>query len=582
MTTPRIIKISGPTVQAGNMFGCFMGEVVRAGRDKLIGEIIRIEGDTAIIQVYEDTMGLSVGDSVERTGELLSVELGPGLLGGIFDGIQRPLSGLAERWGDFIQRGASMHRLDRERKWVFQPVVKPGDHVEYGAVIGTVPESERILHKIMVPKGVKGVVKTVAEGELTLSDVVATMQDGVEIKMRQRWNIREPRPRSLRLPLMVPMLTGQRAVDTLFPVSEGGAAIIPGGFGTGKTVLEQTIAKYARADIIIYIGCGERGNEMADTLHQLTKLKDPHTGKLLSERTILIANTSNMPVAAREASIYTGITIAEYYRDMGYRVAMLADSTSRWAEALREISSRLEEIPGEEGYPTYLASRLGTFYERAGRARIQGRSEEIGSITVIGAVSPPGGDFSEPVTQASLRMASTFWELDYELAYQRHFPAINWRTSFSLTYPRMMAWYKKEVSVEWPDMIGRTHAILQREEELSEVLKIVGADAMEDRERADLEAARLIREGYLRQSAVHPTDAYCSIQRQEKMLSLFLEYIDAMLKAVGGGVEMGEVLKSPLVERLLRLKEMPEEGLETEIADFQTAYKDFFESKKKL
>ncbi|MBI5186399.1 MAG: V-type ATP synthase subunit A [Nitrospinae bacterium] len=576
--TPKIIKVSGPAVQAGNMFGCFMGEVVRAGKDKLIGEIIRIEGDTAIVQVYEDTIGLKAGDPVERTGELLSVELGPGLLGGIFDGIQRPLPGLAEHWGDFIHRGALIHRLDREKKWAFKPVVKPGDAVEYGFVIGTVQESEHILHKIMVPEGMKGVVKTVAEGDLAISDIVAVLQDGTEIKMRQRWNIREPRPRSERLPLMVPMITGQRAVDTLFPVAEGGAAIIPGGFGTGKTVLEQTIAKYAQADVIIYIGCGERGNEMADTLHQLTKLKDPHTGKLLLERTILIANTSNMPVAAREASIYTGVTIAEYYRDMGYRVAMLADSTSRWAEALREISSRLEEIPGEEGYPTYLASRIGTFYERAGRARIQGRDQETGSITVIGAVSPPGGDFSEPVTQASLRMASTFWELDYELAYQRHFPAINWRTSFSLAYPRMMAWYREKVGGEWPEMIGRTHAILQREEELSEVLKIVGADAMEDRERADLEAARLIREGYLRQSAVHPTDAYCSIKRQEKMLSLFLEYIDAMLKAVERGMSMDEIAKSPLVERLLRLKEISEESLGEEITDFRAGLKHFFES----
>ena len=572
----KIIKVSGPTVQAGNMFGCFMGEVVLVGPEQLMGEIIRIDGETAMVQVYEDTLGLKIDDPVKRTGELLSVELGPGLLGGVFDGIQRPLSGLARQWGDFIHRGARIYRLDREKKWTFEPTVKPGDPVEYGTVLGTVRESERILHKIMAPKGIKGTIKSVERGELAVKDTVATLADGTKISMSQRWNIREPRPRSRRLPLTVPMLTGQRVVDTLFPIAEGGAAIIPGGFGSGKTVLEQTIAKFAEADVIIYIGCGERGNEMADTLHQLTQLQDPHTGRPLGERTILIANTSNMPVAAREASIYTGITLAEYYRDMGYRVTMLADSTSRWAEALREISSRLEEIPGEEGYPTYLASRLGTFYERAGRTKIAGRPLETGSITVIGAVSPPGGDFSEPVTQASLRMASTFWELDYDLAYQRHFPAINWRASFSLAYPKMMKWYKTEVSGEWPEMIRRTHAILQREEELAEVVKIVGADSMEDRERADLESARLLREGYLRQSAVHPTDAYCSVQRQNKMLSLFLEYIEAMTRAVEKGVTMDDILASPLIERLLRLKETSEDKLDEEMANLRKAHKDFF------
>lgn len=579
VSNSKIIRISGPTIQAGDIFGCFMGEVVQVGPEKLVGEVIRIEGNTAMIQVYEDTVGLKINDGLERTGELLSVELGPGLLGGIFDGIQRPLDELANQWGDFIHRGARVHRLDRKKKWLFQPRVKQGDSVEYGAVLGTVRENERFLHKIMVPKQTKGIVESIMEGEFTVNDEIAVLKDGTKIKMRQHWNIREPRPRSKRLPLHVPMITGQRVVDTLFPIAEGGVAIIPGGFGSGKTVLEQTIAKYAEADIIIYIGCGERGNEMADTLHQLTKLEDPRTGRSLRERTILIANTSNMPVAAREASIYTGITIAEYYRDMGCRVAMLADSTSRWAEALREISSRLEEIPGEEGYPTYLAGRLGAFYERAGRARIAGRPEETGSITVIGAVSPPGGDFSEPVTQASLRVASTFWELDYELAYQRHFPAINWRNSFSLTYHGLMKWYNAEVCEKWAEKLRKVHSILQREEDLSEVLKIVGADSMEDPERCALEAARIIREGYLRQSAVHPTDSYCSIKRQEKMLTLLLDYIDAMTDAVEQGMMVDNILGTTLVERLLRLKEIPEDKFDHETSDFRESYKSFFASK---
>ncbi len=579
MSSPEIIKVSGPTVQAGKIFGCFMGEVVLVGPGKLTGEIIRIEGDTAMVQVYEDTAGLKIGDPVERTEELLSVELGPGLLGGIFDGIQRSLSTLADQWGDFIERGARVPSLDREKKWDFQPLVKSGAQVEYGAVLGTVQESEGIVHKIMVPKDVRGTVDTVSGGPHTVDDTVVVLRDGTEISMRQNWNIRVPRPRSARLPLKIPMITGQRVVDSLFPIAEGGAAVIPGGFGSGKTVLEQTIAKYAEADVIIYIGCGERGNEMADTLHQMTKLKDPHTGLPLMCRTILIANTSNMPVAAREACIYTGITIGEYYRDMGYRITMLADSTSRWAEALREISSRLEEIPGEEGYPTYLSSRLGTFYERAGRARIAGRPKETGSITVVGAVSPPGGDFSEPVTQASLRMASTFWGLDYELAHQRHFPAINWRSSFSLTYERMMPWFKEKVSKNWQEMIRETHLILQREEELSEVVKIVGADSMEDRERADLEAARLIREGYLRQSAVHPTDAYCSIKRQERMLFLFLDYINRMLEAVDRGVLVDTIQESPITERLLRLKETAEDKLEQEMEELKMYYSNFFKAR---
>jgi len=568
----RIIKVSGPAVTAGNMLGCFMSELTRVGDNRLMGEIIRIEGDTAVIQVYEDTMGLSVGGPVERTGELLAVELGPGLIGSIYDGIQRPLTTLADNWGDFIQRGADVKRLDRERKWKFTPAVKPGDRVEWGMVLGSVQETPRVVHKIMVEKGVSGIVETAVEGNFSITDPVVTLKDGRAITMRQKWNVREPRPRLDRIPLTEPLLTGQRVVDTLFPIAEGGAAIIPGGFGSGKTVLEQTIAKYAQADIIIYIGCGERGNEMADTLSQLPKLTDPHTGRPLMERTILIANTSNMPVAAREASIYTGMTIAEYYRDMGYKVTVLADSTSRWAEALREISSRLEEIPGEEGYPTYLASRLGAFYERAGRAHLVGRPDETGSVTIIGAVSPPGGDFSEPVTQASLRMASTFWGLDYDLAHQRHFPAINWRISFSLTYPALAGWYAQNVSPDWGAMVKKAHAILQKEEELSEVVKIVGMDSLEDRERITLEGARLLREGYLRQSAAHPTDAFCSIKRQEKMLSTFLFFMDSMATAAERGVSAETIIRFPGMEALLRLKEIPEEEMDAKIESLRNEF----------
>ncbi|MBI4666307.1 MAG: V-type ATP synthase subunit A [Nitrospinae bacterium] len=577
----RIIKVSGPAVVAGGMFGCFMSEVALVGSEKLMGEIIRIEGDTAVIQVYEDTMGLTVGDPVERLGELLSVELGPGLIGSIFDGIQRPLPRLAERWGDFIQRGARVKRLDRNRKWKFTPSVKPGDHVEWGMVVGTVPETPRVTHRIMVPKDVSGVVATVAVGELTVEETAVTLTNGQRITLRQKWNVREPRPRLERLPLNTPLITGQRVIDTLFPIAEGGAAIIPGGFGSGKTVLEQTIAKYAQADIIIYVGCGERGNEMADTLSQLPKLIDPHTGRPLMERTILIANTSNMPVAAREASIYTGMAIAEYYRDMGYKVTVLADSTSRWAEALREMSSRLEEIPGEEGYPTYLASRLGAFYERAGRARLLGRPEETGSVTVIGAVSPPGGDFSEPVTQASLRMASTFWGLDYDLAHQRHFPAINWRISFSLTYPSLGTWYQQNVSPAWREMVSSIHATLQKEEELSEVVKIVGMDSLEDREKVILEGARLLREGYLRQSSASPADAYCSTRRQALMLDAYLFFVEKMADAVDKGLTAEMVMKFAGMEQVMRLKEVAEDELEALIGELKAAFVRYVESERR-
>lgn len=574
--TQRIVKISGPTVHAKGLLNCFMHEVVKVGPLKLLGEIITIEGPIAVIQVYEDTMGLKIGDPVEQAGEMLSVELGPGLIGSIFDGTQRPLPKLAEKWGSFIHRGVQVKSLDDSRKWYFTPTLKKGDKVVTGMVMGTVKETKKITIKILVPQNIEGVIKDISEGEFTISEPIVALDGGETLTLSQRCNIRQPRPIAERLQVNVPMLTGQRILDTLFPVGEGGTAVIPGGFGTGKTVLEHSIAKYANADIIIYVGCGERGNEMADILHQFPLLEDPHTGQSLMERTILIANTSNMPVAAREASIYTGITIAEYFRDMGFRVAMLADSTSRWSEALREISSRLEEMPGEEGYPTYLASRLGAFYERAGRVRCLGHPDDIGSITIIGAVSPPGGDFSEPTTQASMRMTSTFWALDYDLAHQRHFPAINWISSYSLIYPNLVEWFEKNVDTNWSEMVKEIHAILQREEKLIEAVKIIGLDAMGDSERVELEGTRLIREGYLRQSSYHPTDAFCSHHRQGKMLSLFLFYYQIIITAIKKGVSLEDILQAPMKESLLRIKEIPEENLDPEIERLQKEIREYY------
>ncbi len=560
----HIASISGPTVRAASLDGCFMHEVVLVGDEKLMGEIIRIDPGYAVIQVYEETHGLKTGAPVLRSGELLSVELGPGLLGGIFDGIQRPLEDLHTHWGNFIGRGAAVKRLSHKRKWHFTPSLKVGDPVEPGTVIGTVKETETVTHKIMSPPGVSGKIAFINGGDFSLVNTVAALDSGHKFSLRQRWNIREPRPNGGRLPFTVPLITGQRVLDTLFPIAEGGSAIIPGGFGTGKTVLEQTIAKFASADIIVYVGCGERGNEMTDVLHEFPRLKDPYTGRPLMERTVLIANTSNMPVAAREASIYTGVTIAEYYRDMGLRVALLADSTSRWAEALREISSRLEEMPGEEGYPTYIASRMAAFYERAGRFICHGRPGEQGAITIIGAVSPPGGDFSEPVTQASMRTASTFWALDYGLAYQRHFPAINWRTSYSLAAPNLAPWYEANAARGWGAMVSETNSILQREEELLEIARIVGMDAMGEPERVAIEAARLIREGYLRQSAADPADSFCSRTRQRQLLAIFLYYARALESAQRGGAALEKILAAPMTERVLRAKYLAEEELETE------------------
>ncbi len=571
-----IIKVSGPTVQASKMSDSFMYEVVRVGNEQLLGEIILMRGDVATIQVYEDTGGLKIGDPVKPLGELMSVELGPGLIGSIYDGIQRPLPVLALEWGDFIQKGATVHRLDPKRKWRFTPLVKDGDVVQTGTILGTVQETKRIAHKIMVPEKVSGKIKKIFSGELTIRDTVAILESGEKIKLAQKSNIREPRKTCGKLPHQVPMLTGQRVLDTLFPIAEGGTAIIPGGFGTGKTVLEQTIAKFADADVIVYVGCGERGNEMADVLHEFPELKDPRYGSSLMERTILIANTSNMPVAAREASIYTAISIAEYYRDMGYRVAVMADSTSRWAEALREISSRLEEMPGEEGYPPYLASRLGSFYERSGRVRCSGRPLDIGSITIIGAVSPPGGDFSEPVTQASMRMASTYWALDYDLAHQRHFPAINWLNSFSLSLSSLSSWYIENLDEHWVEMVADMNLILQRETELLEMVKIVGLDAMGESERIELEAGMIIREGFLRQSSYHETDAYCSMEKQRKLLSLQLFYVSSLRDALQNGLQLEEILDTPVKESVIRLKEVRDSEIDSGVEQIEAELKAYF------
>ena len=571
-----ISGISGPTVRAKGLTGSFMHEVVNVGDAHLLGEIIRIENGISTIQVYEETEGLKIGEPVKPSGELMSVELGPGLIGSIFDGIQRPLPQLAKRWGNFIQRGAILPRLDMEKIWTFTSTIQIGDELSEGMVVGTVQETERIIHKIMVPQGFAGKVVKVNQGEMTLKDIAVTLDSGETITLRQKSNIREPRKNGGKLPFTVPLLTGQRILDTLYPVAEGGSAIIPGGFGTGKTVMEQTLAKYADADVIIYIGCGERGNEMAEVLHEFPSLKDPYTGGSLMERTILIANTSNMPVAAREASIYTGMTIAEYYRDMGYRVAVMADSTSRWAEALREISSRLEEMPGEEGYPPYLASRLGSFYERAARVKCLGRTDETGSITIIGAVSPPGGDFSEPVTQASMRMASTFWALDYDLAHQRHFPAINWINSFSLSYPTLSRWYKENVDKDWMTMVSKVNTILQKEVELSEVVKIIGIDAIGESERVSLDAAQILREGYLRQSSYHPIDAYCSRKKQKKMLVTMLYYTTKISDAISSGFPLDKILTSPMRESLLRLMEIPEKEIDGKTFDLKNEIDAYF------
>lgn len=560
MIKGTICGISGPTVVAKGMLGVGMHATCLVGRDGLLGEVIRIQGERVTLQVYEDTIGLKLGEEVTSYGKPLTVELGPGLLSGVFDGIQRPMEVLRVRGGDFIKRGLKENALDRRRKWGFIPLVKKGDVIAPGDILGEVSETERIIHRIMVPNGVSGVVDEVKEGEYTVGEPVILLEDGKGISMIQEWPVRRPRPFRERLSPDAPFITGQRVFDTLFPVAEGGVAIVPGGFGTGKTVVEQTLAKFAKSDVIIYIGCGERGNEMTEVLTDFPRLLDPSTGLPIIHRTVLIVNTSNMPVAAREASIFTGITIAEYFRDMGYNVALMADSTSRWAEALREISSRLEEMPSEEGYPPYLATRLGGFYERAGRFRCMGEPARIGSITVISAVSPPGGDFSEPVTQASLRVAGTLWALDTDLAYRRHFPAVDWNLSFSLYYDRLREWFSKGIAEDMTQLREGAMALLQKEGELKEIVQLIGLEALQDSDRLTMEVASILREGFLRQSIFHEVDVFCPLEKQYWMLKSILTFHDLGQKALRDGVFLERILDGPVRMKLLRMVDIPADG----------------------
>ena len=543
-----------------------MFDVVRVSDSKLIGEIIEMHGDRASIQVYEETSGLGTGEPVESTGEPLSVELGPGLIEGIFDGIQRPLEKIRELVGNSLVRGIEVLALDRDKKWHFVPKVKPGDKVVGGDILGTVQETEIVEHRIMVKPGVVGTVKAIAEGDYTVTEQIGSIEtangDELPVTLMQKWPVRRGRPFEKKLAPNVPLVTGQRVVDTLFPIAKGGVAAIPGPFGSGKTVTQHQLAKWAEADIVVYIGCGERGNEMTDVLNEFPELIDPHTGKSLMERTVLIANTSDMPVAAREASIYTGITIAEYFRDMGYSVALMADSTSRWAEALREMSGRLEEMPGEEGYPAYLGSRLAQFYERAGRVVSLGSDGREGALSVIGAVSPPGGDISEPVSQATLRIVKVFWGLDSALAYKRHFPAINWLTSYSLYADSLGSWFNDNVSEEWTSLRARLMALLSDEASLDEIVKLVGMDALSPTDRLKMETARSIREDFLHQLAFHEVDTYSSLRKQYLMMKLVLRFYDGSLDALKKGANIEKLVSIPSRESIGRFKYVHENDIE--------------------
>ena len=566
MTTGKISKIAGPLVVATGMREANMFDVVRVSDSKLIGEIIEMHGDRASIQVYEETSGLGTGEPVESTGEPLSVELGPGLIEGIFDGIQRPLEKIRELVGNSLVRGVEVPALDREKKWHFVPKVKAGDKVVGGDILGAVQETEIVEHRIMVKPGVVGTVKSIAEGDYTVTEQIGSIEtangEELPVTLMQKWPVRRGRPFEKKLAPNVPLVTGQRVVDTLFPIAKGGVAAIPGPFGSGKTVTQHQLAKWAEADIVVYIGCGERGNEMTDVLNEFPELIDPHTGKSLMERTVLIANTSDMPVAAREASIYTGITIAEYFRDMGYSVALMADSTSRWAEALREMSGRLEEMPGEEGYPAYLCSRLAQFYERAGRVISLGSDGREGALSVIGAVSPPGGDISEPVSQATLRIVKVFWGLDSALAYKRHFPAINWLTSYSLYADSLGSWFNENVSEEWTTLRARLMALLSDEASLDEIVKLVGMDALSPTDRLKMETARSIREDFLHQLAFHEVDTYSSLRKQYLMMKLVLRFYDGSLDALKKGADIEKLVSIPSRESIGRFKYVPEKDIE--------------------
>lgn len=574
MSKGTIKKVAGPLVIAKGMRDANMFDVVRVSDRRLIGEIIEIHGDEASIQVYEETSGLGPGTPVESTGEPMSVELGPGLISSIYDGIQRPLDAIMKISGNNLQRGVEVPSLKRDVAWDFVPAVKVGDSVSAGDIIGTVQETEIVSHKIMIPPGVLGTIKEIRGGNFTVTETVAVVEtpDGGEreIGLMQKWPVRRGRPYLRKLSPDMPLITGQRVIDTLFPIAKGGVAAVPGPFGSGKTVVQHQLAKWAEADIVVYIGCGERGNEMTDVLNEFPELVDPKTGYSLMKRTVLIANTSDMPVAAREASIYTGITIAEYFRDMGYSVALMADSTSRWAEALREMSGRLEEMPGEEGYPAYLGSRLAQFYERAGRVITLSSGEREGALSVIGAVSPPGGDISEPVSQATLRIVKVFWSLDSSLAYKRHFPAINWLTSYSLYLDTMEKWFDANVAPDWVELRTKLMRLLQDEAELEEIVQLVGMDALSSPDRLKLEAARSIREDFLHQNAFDEVDTYTSLQKQFDMLQLILAFQEKGQQALDAGANLSDVLGLPVRDRIGRAKYIPEDQIKVQFEQIES------------
>ena len=567
MSKGKIKKVAGPLVIAEGMRDANMYDVVRVSNQRLIGEIIEMHGDQASVQVYEETSGLKPGEPVESTDMPLSVELGPGLITSIYDGIQRPLDDIMKIAGNNLKRGVEVPSLKRDKKWNFVPVLQAGDKVEPGDVFGTVQETIVVQQKIMIPYGVSGTIKEIKAGEFTVEQVVAVVETDKgekELTMMQKWPVRKERPYKEKLPLDMPLITGQRVVDTFFPIAKGGVAAVPGPFGSGKTVIQHQLAKWAEADIVVYIGCGERGNEMTDVLNEFPELKDPKTGQSLMERTVLIANTSDMPIAAREASIYSGITIAEYFRDMGYSVALMADSTSRWAEALREMSGRLQEMPGEEGYPAYLGSRLAQFYERAGKVVSLGKEGRTGSLSVIGAVSPPGGDISEPVSQATLRIVKVFWGLDSALAYKRHFPAINWLTSYSLYTDSMGKWFDDNVSDQWMGYRQRLMGLLQDEAELEEIVKMVGMDALSAEDRLKMEAARSIREDFLHQNSFHEVDTYTSLRKQFLMMELVIGFYDYSLEALKEGASIQKLISMAVREKIGRFKYTLDENIDAE------------------
>lgn len=573
----KVNRVSGPVVIAEDLRDVRMYDVVRVGDLGLVGEVIRLEGDRVTVQVYEDTSGIRPGEKVENTGKPLSVELGPGLLKSIYDGIQRPLDIIREESGDFIRRGFSATPLNEGTRWEFKPLAKKGDSVGPGHIIGEVQETSIITHRVMVPLNVSGTVESIEEGSFSVSDIIAEVKGErgrTEIRLKQEWPVRIARRVKSKLPPSVPLITGQRVIDTFFPVAKGGTVAVPGPFGSGKTVVQHQLSKWADSDVVVYVGCGERGNEMTEILTTFPELQDPKSGKPLMERTVLIANTSNMPVAAREASIYTGITIAEYYRDMGYDVALMADSTSRWAEALREISGRLEEMPGEEGYPAYLGRRVSEFYERSGNAIVLSDDERNGSVTIVGAVSPPGGDISEPVSQNTLRVTRVFWALDSSLASRRHFPSINWLNSYSLYQGELAQWFRENVAQDWQEIDGEAMSLLQKEAELQEVVQLVGYDALPEKEKAILDVARMIREDFLQQSAFDEVDSYCSPAKQYGMLRAIIEIGRKQNTAIEGGASMDQLSSLPVREKISRMKEIKEsdfkvyfEGLMQEIAD---------------